>query len=119
MLIRVVADAPADFDAWMAREAEPAGPEAASAPGRRVFDNQTCAGCHTIRGTEAAGKAGPDLTHFGRRDTLGAGVRPRTPDNVSRWITDPQSIKPGVAMPPTTLAPDELAALVAYLEALR
>ena len=119
MLIRVVADAPADFDAWMAREAEPAGPEAASAPGRRVFDNQTCAGCHTIRGTEAAGKVGPDLTHFGRRGTLGAGVRPRTPDDVSRWITDPQSIKPGVAMPPTTLAPDELAALVAYLEVLR
>jgi cytochrome c oxidase subunit 2 len=46
-------------------------------------------------------------------------VRPRTPDNESRWITDPQSIKPGVAMPPTTLAPDQLAALVAYLEELR
>jgi cytochrome c oxidase subunit 2 len=103
----------------MAREAAPVSPEAASVPGARLFDNETCAGCHTVRGTEAAGKAGPDLTHFGRRDTLGAGVRPRTPDNLTRWITDPQSIKPGVAMPPTTLAPDELAALVAYLEALR
>jgi cytochrome c oxidase subunit 2 len=119
MLIRVVADTPSDFEAWIARESEPAAPAALSGPGRHLFENETCAGCHTVRGTQAAGTAGPDLTHFGRRGTLGAGVRPRTPENESRWITDPQSIKPGVAMPPTTLAPDQLAALVAYLEELR
>ncbi|HEV7864770.1 MAG TPA: cytochrome c oxidase subunit II [Acidimicrobiia bacterium] len=119
MLIRVVADAPADFEAWMAREAEPVSPEAASAPGREVFDTQTCAGCHVIRGTGAAGKGGPDLTHFARRGTLGAGVRPRTPKDVARWISDPQSLKPGAAMPPTILSADQLAALVAYLEELR
>jgi len=117
MIIRVVADAPADFDAWMAREAEPAAPS--DAPGRRVFETQTCAGCHTVRGTQAAGKVGPDLTHFGRRDTLGAGVRPRTAQDLSRWITDPQSLKPGATMPPTTLAPDQLDALVVYLDGLR
>ena len=117
MIIRVVADAPADFDAWVAREAEPA--EESSPAGRQIFESQTCAGCHTIRGTKAAGNAGPDLTHFGGRETLGAGVRPRTDANLARWITDPQSIKPGVAMPPTTLSPDQLNALVAYLEGLR
>jgi cytochrome c oxidase subunit 2 len=117
MVIRVMADAPADFDAWMAREAEPA--QVAAPAGRQIFENQTCAGCHTIRGTAAAGKVGPDLTHFGRRDTLGAGVRPRTDENLERWITDPQSIKPGVAMPPTTLSADQLNALVAYLDGLR
>jgi len=117
MIIRVVADAPAQFDAWMAREAEPA--QVAAPAGRQIFENQTCAGCHTIRGTAAAGKVGPDLTHFGRRDTLGAGVRPRTDENVERWIVDPQSIKPGVAMPPTTLSADQLNALVAFLEGLR
>jgi cytochrome c oxidase subunit 2 len=119
MIIRVVADTPADFEAWIAREAEPAAAEARGSPGRQVFDSQTCAGCHTVRGTAALGKAGPDLTHFGRRDTLGAGVRPRTDDDLSRWITDPQSIKPGVTMPPTTLSPDQLRALLAYLEGLR
>jgi cytochrome c oxidase subunit 2 len=119
MIIRVVADTPAGFEAWMAGEAEPAAGSSASAPGRRIFETQTCSGCHTIRSTEAAGKAGPDLTHFARRDTLGAGVRPRTPDDLSRWITDPQSIKPGVTMPPTTLPADQLNALVAYLEGLR
>jgi cytochrome c oxidase subunit II len=117
MIIRVVADTPADFDAWVTREAEPAGsPDTA---GRAIFETQTCAGCHTVRGTAALGKAGPDLTHFGRRETLGAGVRPRTEENLARWITDPQSIKPGVSMPPTTLSADQLNALVAYLEGLR
>jgi cytochrome c oxidase subunit 2 len=117
MIIRVVADTPADFDAWVAREAEPA--QVAAPAGRQVFENQTCAGCHTSRGTAAAGKVGPDLTHFGRRATLGAGVRPRTDANLERWITDPQSIKPGVGMPPTTLSADQLNALVAFLEGLR
>jgi cytochrome c oxidase subunit 2 len=114
MIIRVVADSPADFEAWMARQAEPA----AAAPGRSSFEGQTCAGCHTVRGTQAAGTVGPDLTHFGGRSTLGAGVRPNTPENLARWISDPQSLKAGATMPPTTLAPDQLAALVSYLEGL-
>ena len=117
MLIRVVADAPAGFDAWMAREAEPA--DASVAAGRELFERQTCAGCHTVRGTEAAGTVGPDLTHFGRRDTLGAGVKPRTDENLAHWIADPQSVKPGVTMPPITLPADQLDSLVAYLEGLR
>jgi cytochrome c oxidase subunit 2 len=119
MIIRVVADAPADFDAWMAREAQPADDAATGGPGRPVFETQSCAGCHTVRGTAAAGTVGPDLTHFGRRDTLGAGVRPRTDGDLARWITDPQSIKPGAAMPPTTLSPADLRDLVAFLEGLR
>jgi cytochrome c oxidase subunit 2 len=117
MIIRLVADTPADFDRWVAGQAQPAAP--ADGLGRHIFETQTCAGCHRIRGTAAEGNVGPDLTHFGGRATMGAGVLPMSPANLSRWITDPQSIKPGAAMPPTTLAPDELAALVAYLEGLR
>ena len=119
MIIRVVADTPAGFDAWVAREAEPAADGAPGERGRHLFETESCAGCHTVRGTTAQGKVGPDLTHFGRRDTLGAGVRPRTDENLARWITDPQSVKPGVTMPPTTLSPADLRDLVAYLEALR
>ena len=119
MIIRVVADTPADFDAWIAREGQPADRPAADSAGRHVFETESCAGCHTVRGTAAAGKVGPDLTHFGRRDTLGAGVRPRTDEDLARWITDPQSVKPGVTMPPTTLSPADLRDLVAYLEGLR
>ncbi|MGH9011445.1 MAG: c-type cytochrome [Acidimicrobiia bacterium] len=80
---------------------------------------QTCAGCHRIRGTAAQGNVGPDLTHFGGRATIGAGVLPMSTENLRRWITDPQSIKPGATMPPTTLAADQLNALIAYLEGLR
>ena len=117
MIIRVVADAPADFDHWMAAQAEPAAPS--NATGRAIFETQTCAGCHGIRGTAAQGAVGPDLTHFAGRATLGAGVLPTSPENLRRWITDPQSVKAGTTMPPTTLSPDQLNALVAYLEGLR
>ena len=101
----------------MAAQAHPAAPS--DDAGRGVFETQTCAGCHRIRGTAAQGTAGPDLTHFGGRATLGAGVLPLSPENLRRWIVDPQAIKPGAPMPPTTLAADQLNALVAYLEGLR
>jgi cytochrome c oxidase subunit 2 len=117
MIIRLVADTPADFDRWVAEQAQPAAPS--DGLGRGIFETQTCAGCHRIRGTAAAGNVGPDLTHFGGRATIGAGVLPMSAANLGRWITDPQSVKPGAAMPPTTLAADQLAALVAYLEGLR
>jgi len=117
MIIRVVADPPADFDRWMAAQAEPAAPS--DAAGRQVFETQTCAGCHRVRGTAAQGAVGPDLTHFGGRATLGAGVLPLSPANLRRWISDPQGVKPGVTMPPTTLSADDLDHLVTYLEGLR
>jgi cytochrome c oxidase subunit 2 len=117
MIIRVVADTPPDFEQWVGGQAQPAAPSAAR--GQGVFETQTCAGCHRIRGTAADGNAGPDLTHFGGRATIGAGVLPMSGENLRRWITNPQSVKPGAAMPPTTLAPDQLAALVTYLEGLR
>jgi len=117
MIIRVVADPPADFDRWMAAQAEPAAPS--DAAGRQIFETQTCAGCHRVRGTAAEGAVGPDLTHFGGRATLGAGVLPLSPANLRRWITDPQGVKPGVTMPPTTLSAADLDHLVTYLEGLR
>jgi cytochrome c oxidase subunit II len=117
MIIRVVADPPVDFQRWMEEQAQPA--VAADPAGQRLLEGQTCAGCHRVRGTAATGNAGPDLTHFGGRATLGAGVLPVSDENLRRFISDPQSVKPGAAMPPTTLAPDQLDRLVAYLKALR
>jgi cytochrome c oxidase subunit 2 len=119
MIIRVVADPPAEFDRWVDTEAQPAADSALALDGRRVFEAATCAGCHGVRGTEAVGNAGPDLTHFGGRATLGAGVRANSDENLRRWIADPQGIKPGAAMPPTTLPAGQLDALVAYLRGLR
>jgi cytochrome c oxidase subunit II len=117
----VVEALPADeFDDWLEREAEPAPePDGGDAKdGRRIFERASCAGCHTIRGTSAAGTLGPDLTHLANRETLGAGAVPFTPQALDAFITDPQDDKPGVSMPPTELTPDQVDAVVAYLTEL-
>jgi len=121
MIFYVVADPPADFQAWEAREAEPAAAPSnpAAASGLGVFTSNTCAGCHTIRGTTAVATVGPDLTHLADRATLAAGTIDNTPSELARWITDPQAVKPGAIMPPTELSPSGLANLVAYLQSLK
>ena len=73
--------------------------------GRDVFMQARCAGCHTIRGTDAAGQVAPDLTHIATRSTLGAGTLPNTPEHLAAWIRDPQRVKPGNQMPPNPLSP--------------
>jgi cytochrome c oxidase subunit 2 len=66
------------------------------------------------------GKAvGPDLTHLGSRTTLGAGILANTPENLARWLQNPQAVKPGILMPNVKLTPDEINDLTAYLEALK
>jgi cytochrome c oxidase subunit 2 len=116
----VVAEPREQFDAWLdaqrAPAAEPADDE--ERLGRDVFVNGTCAMCHTIRGTPAASRTGPELTHVGSRATLAAGTLPNQRGHLAGWIVDPQGIKPGVRMPQNRLAPHELNALLAYLEHL-
>jgi cytochrome c oxidase subunit 2 len=122
MRIRVVADPPEAFEAWLARQRAPADPPADEAAGRgqAVFLANTCVNCHTVRGTAAAGRVGPDLTHFGERTTLGAGVAENTAEELRRWLRDPHRLKPGALMPSyPNLADEELDALVAYLRGLR
>lgn len=115
----VVADP--DFDQWVAHMAEPA--EAPDAPGalegRDAFLAGSCAGCHAIRGTEADARVGPDLTHLASRQTIGAASWDNTHDNLTQFVTDAQSLKPGAVMPPAELTPDEIAMVVTYLETLR
>jgi len=121
MGMHVVAHAPADFDAWVTRERAPA-PSPADAVllrGQQVFLGSACVYCHAVRGTNASGRLGPDLTHLASRGTLGAAVVPNTPGNLAAWIVNPQALKPGNKMPPSDIAGPELQALVAYLESLR
>jgi cytochrome c oxidase subunit II len=120
MVFHVVADPPERFDQWLAGISQPAGtPETSSAAtGEDVFMSSSCAGCHAIQGTEADARLGPDLTHVANRKYLAAGILENNRDNLSLWITDPQEVKPGAAMPPTQLSSDELSALLDYLEQL-
>jgi cytochrome c oxidase subunit 2 len=121
MAFFVIAQAPADFRSWLFQESvAPATPsEPNLAQGRQVFTGTTCAECHTIKGTTAAGIDGPDLTHFGSRMTIGAGTVPNTRGNLDGWIVDSQSIKPGNLMPPIPVSPQDLQALIDYLESLQ
>jgi cytochrome c oxidase subunit 2 len=120
MAFLVVADRPADFEAWIAREGgdAPAPATESAALGREVFLSSTCVACHAIRGTPASATIGPDLTHLAARRWLAAGTIPNTRGNLGGWIVDPQRIKPGNAMPPTALSGPELKALLDYLESL-
>lgn len=120
MALRVVALERDAFDDWIrARQQPVAGPRtAAQRRGERVFMQEACHNCHAIRGTPAVGTRGPDLTHLKNRRTLAAGVLPNTRENLKDWIADPQRHKPGNLMPRTILSPDDLAALVDYLDAL-
>ena len=84
-----------------------------------MFQRSACIACHTVRGTNSRGVIGPDLTHVGSRKTIAAAMLDNTPEEMSRWIRDPQGIKPGNKM---VLAPpndQDLAAIVAYLQSLK
>ncbi|WP_263415789.1 cytochrome c oxidase subunit II [Terriglobus albidus] len=87
--------------------------------GRRVFEEQACMNCHTISGTAANGRFGPDLTHLMSRATIASGIVPNTPENLRIWITTPDELKPGSLMPAMHLNDLQNAQLVAYLTTLR
>jgi cytochrome c oxidase subunit II len=111
-----------EFARWLEHQRAPArapaGPLAAR--GQELFLANGCGACHTIRGTQAGGVIGPDLTHVGGRLSLGAGTLRNEPDDFVRWIAHTQNVKPGVLMPAFgMLPPDELAALAAYLDGLQ
>jgi cytochrome c oxidase subunit II len=123
MLLRVYADTPADFAAWVKKEQAPSAASATLTPeqlaGKSVFEHNACMNCHTIAGTGAKGTFGPDLTHMGSRDTLGSGAFNNTPENLKQWIDDPDSLKPGSLMPPMHLNETDLNAVTAYLTTLK
>lgn len=121
MRFRVIAKPQAEFDAWQKWQAQPAIQPQGDLQkyGALVFQQNTCTNCHTIRGTAAEGKIGPDLTHVASRGELAGERLKNTPDNLFLWIKNPQTIKPGVRMPNMQLSDDKIHALVAYLEALK
>lgn len=126
MRFRAVVDSKEDFDKWVVlqkRDGSPA-PAGAAATGQQVFMGKgACAGCHTVRGTDARGPVGPDLTHVGSRLTIAAGIMDNTHGNLVSWLADPEGVKPGNLMGTVItrgkFTPDELSALASYLESLK
>jgi cytochrome c oxidase subunit II len=110
----VIVMEPGEFEAWVAERRAPAA-AAEPARGHTLFFSAGCAACHAIEGTEAVSDLGPDLTHLSDRLNLAAAFLPNNPENLARWIADPQGLKPGNRMPPTHLEEADLQALVEYL----
>ena len=117
MLIRVVVHPKDQYGAWAADAVERSNrlDSPATREGRELFRTLACAGCHTIEGITAGKFPGaPDLTHLASRDTI-AGVLPMSEENLSRWIKDPPSVKPGTAMPNLGLDDDTVTKIVQFL----
>lgn len=121
MAFSVVAEAPGQFARWVADQRATAQQPSDSAvlTGERVFLGSACVFCHQVRGTQAGGRVGPDLTHFGSRLTIASGTLPNTRGNLAGWIENPDRIKPGTKMPAIPLDGPQLQAVVAYLESLK
>ncbi len=121
MALLVVAEPPDAYAAWVTRQQQdaPAPLDEQTEYGQQVFLGSACVYCHTVRGTNATGVLGPDLTHLASRRTLAAATTPNTRGHLAGWIVDPQGIKPGNKLPPTDLGADELQALLVYLESLQ
>jgi cytochrome c oxidase subunit 2 len=119
MLIRVYADTPTEFAAWVAHQQQPAVEDPSVAEGRAVFEQNACISCHTIRGTVATGRFGPDLTHVASRDTIASGSVPNTEANLHSFVDNPAHFKPGALMPPMHLDSHDLDAVTAYLTTLK
>jgi cytochrome c oxidase subunit 2 len=116
MLLYAIAQPRARFESWLLNESRPAS---ATGAGSQLFDSAGCGNCHQIRGTDASGQVGPDLTHVASRMTLAAGTIPNDRTHLREWIADPQHVKPGNKMPALHLSRQELTALTNYLESLR
>ena len=121
MALVVNVDSYADFIEWWEHQLQP--PPAPANPltlaGYNYVTGSHCSTCHTIAGTPAGGTVGPDLTHLASRRSIAAGTLPMSTGNLYGWVEDPQSIKPGSKMPTIGLEPDQLHAVVAYLETLK
>jgi cytochrome c oxidase subunit 2 len=117
----IIAESVNDFQAWQQQQLKPAStPSTAEADrGRDVFLTHACLMCHTVRGTDAGARLGPDLTHVASRNMIAAETLPNTAGALAGWVVDPQRIKPGTQMSPNPLSPDDLQAVIAFLQSLK
>lgn len=121
MRIKVIAQSPEDFKAWLVKDKSraPDITDESALKGKDIFLQSSCSSCHTIRGTTAQGKVGPDLTHVASRSTLLAGMLSNNESNLEKWISDPQKIKPGSMMPKFIYQQDSIKSLVSFIAQLK
>jgi cytochrome c oxidase subunit II len=121
MAFDVIVESQQDFERWREQQlAIATQPQSdAASRGQQVFMESACNMCHAISGTEASAQIGPDLSHIASRRMLAAGTLANTPENMRRWLANPQQSKPGNHMPIVAIDAQQLDALVSYLETLQ
>jgi cytochrome c oxidase subunit 2 len=122
MALEIVAVPQEAFEAWLAAAEQPRPEPAGDGErrGRDLFLAAGCGACHAVRGTSAAGTVGPDLSRVGERRFLAAAALGGGRENIARFITDGQALKPGNLMPPFRIfSGEELEAVSAYLASLK
>jgi len=121
MRFMVVAEPQEDFDRWDASAQQPSQTPSTDSQqlGQQIFLKSVCTQCHTVQGTPASGRVGPELTHVASKPYIASGSLQNNRDNLMSWISDPQAIKPGIRMPMNTYSQDDLNALVDYIQSLK
>ena len=120
MRINVIAETETDFKKWLTQHSKDAAlpQDSLAITGAQIFREKTCANCHRIKGTDAAGTSGPDLTHVFSRKELLTGMLVNSETNLFRWISHAQEIKPGAKMPAFIFERDSIKAIAHYLSQL-
>lgn len=124
MRLKAIAHEPEDFDQWVADQLADARDDGSVAEGRDLFHNgvfaggQMCVACHAVKGTDAAGILGPDLTHLASRTRFAGSMFELDEENLRIWLQDPPAVKPGSLMPDLELTDEQIDDLVAYLLSL-
>jgi cytochrome c oxidase subunit II len=121
MKMKLMVEEPAQFQAWVANQkAPPVTPDSLSLAGhgKTVFSRSACIACHTVQGV-SPGIIGPNLTHIASRTSIAAALYPNDAEHLSRWIQNAPKLKPGSLMPKLALPPDQVSAIVAYLQSLK
>jgi cytochrome c oxidase subunit 2 len=122
MLITLVAHPVSDYPAWVAAAVKDAIrlQDPATQKGRETFLSLACVGCHTVKGTTAGGKIGPDLTHIASQKSIAGGVlSPVDETNLTRWIHNPPAVKPSTTMPNYNLSDQQINDIVQWLLTLK
>jgi cytochrome c oxidase subunit II len=139
MRFRVIALPEAEYQSWLQQKAMPPAPPAATltvngltgdaARGQALFldARKQCISCHAVSGTAAQGNIGPNLTYYGSRQTIAAGILDYSPENLARWLHEAPALKPGNIMSrvispqwiQANLSEQEIADLVAYLDSMK
>jgi cytochrome c2 len=83
--------------------------------GESMFIQYGCGSCHAVKNVRTAvGSVGPPLDGIALRVIIG-GHLANTPDNMQKWIRDPQQVSPGTAMPDLNVGEQDARDITAFL----